>query len=362
MTTQKSLNLGLLLLLMTLLWSHIITGCAPSQDPAAETKEIILYNWEGDVPQSVLDSFIAEFHINIRYEAYESQEEALENIRAGQPYDVVALESRFIPYAVKEGLLAKLDYENILNFKNVSPNFRDLSYDPGNQYSIPYSWGVTGLVVRTDLIQKPVKRWSDLWDESNASKTAIWIGQPRETIAFTLKSLGYSANSENPRELEAALARLIELKRSLKYVEDFDLESAGPALASGEIFIAMGYSGDYQASLDEGLSVEFVLPEEGALLWGDNFVIPSNSPNKQLAELFINFLLRPEISAEIVNQKYYASANDASRAFIDTAILSNPSIYPDNEVLQNAEIILPLSEEGQRLYDEIWKKFLSAYP
>ena len=111
MTTQKKLKLGLHLLLMAVFWSPILTGCAPSQDP--ERKEIILYNWDGDIPQSVLDSFTAEFQINIRYEVYESQEEALENLRAGQLYDVVVLESRFIPLAVNEGLLAKLNYKNI---------------------------------------------------------------------------------------------------------------------------------------------------------------------------------------------------------------------------------------------------------
>ena len=104
------------------------------------------------------------------------------------------------------------------------------------------------------------------------------------------------------------------------------------------------------------------MPGEGALLWGDNFVIPANSPNKYTAELFINFLLRPEVSAEIVNQKYYASANDAARAFVAPAILNDPSIYPNQSVLQHAEIILLLSAEGQKLYDEIWQQFLDAGP
>jgi spermidine/putrescine transport system substrate-binding protein len=156
--------------------------------------ELILYNWENDTPQSILDSFTAEYGIKIRYEIYESQEEAIANIRAGDIYDVEVMESRFIPLLVNVGLLAELDYRNILNFKNISPNFRDLVYDPDNLHSIPYTWGTTGLLVRSDLMQSPIQRWSDLWDAHYYGKVGIWTGVSREAIALTLKSLGFSAN------------------------------------------------------------------------------------------------------------------------------------------------------------------------
>ena len=354
---RKKIRLGSCLIVL-LGAAVILAGCSPPNNRLAE--ELTIYNWEGDFPQSLLDAFTAEYGVKINYVTYESQEEAIENMRAGEVYDMVNLESRFLPLLIEEGLLAELDYANILNFKNISPNFRDLTYDPDNLYSIPYSWGTTGLIVRTDLVESPVTRWEDLWDEQYEGKAAIWIGQPRETLALALKSLGYSANSENPAELEAALKKLIALKPKLRFLEDYDPETAVPALASEEVVVAIGYSGDYQTGLEMGLAVEYVMPEEGALLWGDNFVIPANSPNKYTAELFINFLLRPEISAEIVNQKYYASANDAARAFVDPAILNNPSIYPSQTMLQNAEIILPLSAQGQKLYDEIWQRFLDA--
>jgi spermidine/putrescine transport system substrate-binding protein len=354
---HKRLCLGTVFLLIL---SILLASCASRQEHLAE--ELTIYNWEGDFPQSILDAFTAEFGVKINYVAYESQEEAIENIRAGEVYDVVVMESRFLPLLISNGLLAELDYTNILNFKNISPNFRDLTYDPENRYSIPYSWGTTGLMIRTDLVEAPVTRWGDLWDKRYEGRAAIWIGQPREVLAITLKSLGYSANSENPVELEKALARLIALKHHLRTLEDYDLETCAPALASGEIVIAVGYSGDYHISMDMGLAVEYIMPEEGALLWGDNFIIPANSPNKYTAELFVNFLLRPEISAEIVNQKYYASANDAARAFVNAEILNDPSIYPSSSVLQNAEIILPLGAQGQELYDEIWERFLNAPP
>jgi spermidine/putrescine transport system substrate-binding protein len=336
-------------------------SCTPTQPALA--KEIVLYGWVDEMPQSVLDRFTAEYGVKVRYETYVSQEEeAIDNMRAGQVYDVVVMENRLIPMLVKDGLLARLDFENILNFKNVSPDFRDLAYDSGNQYSIPYSWGTIALLVRTDLTTSPITRWADLWDPSYAGKVALWSDMPRESIALTLKSLGYSANSESPAELKAALKKLIALKPGLRFLNEFDPGSAAPALASGDVAIAMGYTIDFLDSKELGLPVEYILPEEGLLIWGDSFVISANSPNKYTAELFINYLLRPEISAEIVNQNHVSSTNEAADPFIDPQILNDPSVYPDAETLNKAEVILPLSAEGQKLYAEIWISFMEGNP
>ncbi len=198
----------------------LLAACSsPTPTPAPFANEITFYDWEEDMPQSVLDAFTAEYGIQVNYLTYESQEEAIQNIKAGQIYDVVVLESRYIPQMIQEKLLAKLDQRNLDN-TNLSANFRDLAYDPGNRYSLPYNWGTTGLVVRSDLVAEPVTRWADLWDSRYAGRTAYWFGQPREIIGLTLKSLGYSANSEKPEELEAALARLLELKPTIIQIED----------------------------------------------------------------------------------------------------------------------------------------------
>ncbi len=152
------------------------------------------------------------------------------------------------------------------------------------------------------------------------------------------------------------------LKPNLLFLDDFDPVSAAPALASGKVTLAVGYAGDFADSLKLGLQTAYVMPQEGAVLWGDNFVIPAKTHNKTGAELFINFLLRPEISAEIVNQKHYASANDAALKFIDPEIIKNPAIYPVLSELKNSEIILPLSAAGLKLYDDTWQRFLLVSP
>lgn len=343
-----------------------LAGCtatlSPQPTPTAEplAREIVFYDWVEDMPQSVLDAFTEEYGVSVKYLSYESQEEAIENIRAGQIYDIVVMESRFIPLLVRENLLAQLHQGNLSNSKNLSANFRELAYDPGNEYSIPYNWGTTGLVVRRDLVAEPVTRWTDLWDPLYAGKVGLWMGERREVIGLTLKSLGYSANSEDPAELEKALQRLIELKPYAMGLEEFDSYSSAGVLLSGQAVITMGYSSDFLEGSEQNPAIQYVLPEDGALLWNDTFVIPANSPNQSTAELLLDFLMRPKINAQIANGNQYATPNEAAYAFIEPGILNNPVIFPRNEDLANAELILPLTQTGQQLYDEIWERFTKA--
>lgn len=345
------------------LLSAFMAACAakPTPLPTATApslaKELVFYDWEEDMPQSVLDAFTEEYGVAIKYLVYESQEEAIEQVKSGQVYDVVVMESRFVPALIRENLLAEFDQWNLPNTKNLSPNFRELAYDPGNHYSIPYNWGTTGLVVRTDLTSKPVTHWSDIWDPQYAGRAGLWLGQRREVISLTLKSLGYSANSENPDELEAALERLLALKPHIVTLEEFDLANSSDVLASGQAVLSMGYAADVLYGSEENPNIEYILPEDGALIWNDTLTIPANSRNQYTAELFLNFLLRPEIGAQITNENLYAAPNEAAYPFIEPDILNNPVIFPTDEDLLNAELVLPLTVDGQKLYDEIWERF-----
>ena len=329
----------------------------PEPAPRPLARELIVYDWSDDLPQSVLDAFAREVGVTVIFKTYESQEAAIESMRAGQVYDVVVMSNDLVPALVADHLLAEIDFRNVPNFKNISANFLDLAYDAGNKHSVPYSWGTIGLIVRSDLVQVMPRRWADLWDTRYAGKVAVWALQ-RDLIAIALKSLGYSANSESPFELEAALQRLLTLKKNAVL---WDLnEALAPALTEGQAVLAYGWSYDAISGQEVNRAVRYILPDEGALLWGDNYVIPANSPNPYTAEVFVNFLLRPEISAQIVNETFYATANEAARPFIDPDVLTDPIVYPTTESLRNAEITLPLSPEGQKLYDDIWARFMAA--
>jgi spermidine/putrescine transport system substrate-binding protein len=321
---------------------------------------LILYNWAEYMPQSVLDAFTAEYGVKVTYLTYGSMEEAVAQVRTGQVYDVVVIENNNVRHLAEEGLLAEINYQNIPNFKNISLNFRDLAFDPGNQYSIPYDYGTTGLLVRSDLVEVPVTRWADLWDPRLGGKIAV---RPLayELIGISLKSLGYPLNSENPQELEAALQHLLELRPSLVFVEA-ETGKAIPTLLNGEAVIMIGWGNDALSARQENPAIGYVLPEEGTLLWGQSFVIPANSPHRETAELFLDFVLKPEISAQIANQNRYATANQAAYPLIDTEIFNDPIVFPPAETVKKSDWYLPLSPTGETLYAGIWERFLAAKP
>ena len=339
----------------------ILGSSLPLASCAAEPplpKELILYNWVDYMPQSVMDAFTNEYGITIKYVAYGSQEEVPESIEAGIAYDLVVLGPEFIPGLAEKKLLKTIDYRNIPNFKYVSANFRDLAFDPGNKYSIPFHWGTTGILVRTDRIKRPITSWKDLWDPAFAGKLGIWPIS-RSMIPITLKSLGYAANSENPAELEKVRQRLLELKPNAVIVSNME-STVVPLLESGEVDIAYGWAYDAMVAQESTVPIEYSIPQEGTILWTDHFFIPANANNPRGAELFLNFILQPETAALSVNESYYPLAVDGTEQYVRPEILHNPVIFPDKTQLQNAEITLPIHPDRKWIFDDIWADFVEG--
>jgi spermidine/putrescine transport system substrate-binding protein len=344
-----------LLFLVALIGSACTTA---SEETANIPVEIVFRNWDGDIDPQIYADFTAETGIQVRFLPYDIQEDAVDEIRAGQVFDVVVLENQLIPALVADELLAEIHYQNVPNFKNISANFRDLAYDPQNKHSIPYSWGSTGLVVRTDLVEDEVNSWSVFWDPRYQGKVMAWT-LSRYLIGATLQSLGYSLNSEVPAELDEAAQRLEELAPYI-ILRDWEPAVAAPGLVSGELVVAMGQADDVIESQRQGVVVEYIFPKEGGILWGDNFVIPANSLHQEAAEAFIDYLLRPEISAGIISETYYWLPNDPAMELIDPELRANTAIFPPEDILKRAEIMLPLTPEGETRYAQIWARFLAA--
>jgi spermidine/putrescine transport system substrate-binding protein len=331
-------------------------GCAQAAPPPPEA--ILYRDWEGAMPQEVLDAFTAETGIPVIYQTYETQEAVLEEMRAGQAFDVVVLDSALVPAAVREDLLARLRIHNMPNFKNISPNFRDLVYDPQNAHSVPYSCGTVGLVYLPELAGRPVHGWADLWDPAFAGRTIIWDSQ-REMLAIALKSLGYSANSENPAELEAAKYRLLALRENARMVA-WESAVSAPYMARGEVVLAVGHADEVMTGRQLGADIHFVVPEEGAIMWSDNWTVPANAPNPAAAEQLIDFFLRAEVSAQISSATFYWLPNDAALPLVDPEVRGNEAIFTGFESLRNAELLTHLSPQGERLYQRMWDDVLQA--
>jgi len=350
------------IMILSLIGLPACDGAAPSATAAPATQppasELIFYNWADYMPQSVLDDFTAETGIPVTYLTYDSMEEAAIQVAAGLPCDVAVLEYDVIPPLVAANALAEIDFRNVPNFRNISGDFRDLTFDPGNKHTVPFGYGTTGIVVRHDLVDAPITRWADLWDPRYAGKVAA---RPlfTELIGVAVKSLGRPLNTEDPQDLEAALQRLRDLQPIL--VDD-ETGNAIPTLLSGEAVLMVGWGKDALESRRQNRAIDYVLPAEGTLLWGDAFVIPARSPNQRAAERFVDFLLRPDIGARIINANQYATANAAAYPLVDPAILHDAIIFPPAEVFDKANWYQPLSAAGKQRYADLWKRFMADRP
>jgi spermidine/putrescine transport system substrate-binding protein len=345
----------------------LITACVPVAFPVSSTstslpqaQEIVFCDYPDDLPQTVLDWFSAETGIKVNYQAYAGGEEAIQMIKEKKNCDVITIGNDYIMELSQAGLLLELNKANLPNLKNISANFRDMVYDPQNLYTVPYIWGTTGLLFRSDLVQ--AARWSDLWDPRFQGKIGLWRSEPRDVIGITLKSIGFSVNSENPAEVNAAIDHLIELGPRVIFLDDDNQNSPAPYLKDGKIVMAIGWAGDAIRGRKANPAIRYIIPEEGSLVWGYNFVIPASSLKQEAAEKFLNYILRPEITAEITNSNFYANANQAAFSYIKPEILQDPVIFPSNDLLKKTEICLPLSPEGEKLYDLAWKRFLKTHP
>jgi spermidine/putrescine transport system substrate-binding protein len=338
-----------------------LAGCqfAPSRVSSSSVqRELVFLNWENDVPAAVLDQFEQEQGVKIVYRTYDSVEEAVQIIRSGERVDVANLDVRYIPVLKEAGWLLPIRQDRLPNYKYISTDFRFLTFDPENHYSIPYNWGITGLLVRTDLLSRPVTRWSDLWDEALSPQVALYRGEMRELVGIALKSLGYSVNTEDPAELEQAFQHLAELKRRAVFVEDLGLTTPLDLVLEGETPIAMAFAYDWVEAGEQTPDVSMVIPEEGTLLWYESFVVPQSCAERDAAELFLNFLMRPDITVEIANFNHYATPNMEAWKDISPEIRQNPLIFPDNAILEQAEMILPLSPQGEKRYQELWHRYM----
>lgn len=348
-------------LVLFLCLGAMLTFCqaVPTATPVGLAKQITLYNWPDYMPQEVLDAFKQEYGTEVIVQTYDSQEESLRQITSGAvQFDVAVVEYDSLPELIERNLLAEVDLRNIPNFQNIAADFRDLAVDPGNRHNIPYNWGTTGLIVRPDLVDAPVTRWADLWDPRHAGKIGL-REQPIEIISIALLSLGYPLNSEDPAQLEAALERLLEIKPSVTFISS-DTQEMLTALETGRVAILHGWNGDALIARENFPSIQYVLPSEGTMLWGETFVLSAHSANRYTSEVFIDYILRPQVSARIVEALYYPSANELASQWLPPGILNDPIIYPPHDYLTANRFYTPLSTDGKALYEEIWRRFTTA--
>jgi spermidine/putrescine-binding protein len=316
-----------------------------------------LYAWSEYVPQGLLDDFTKQTGIKVNYDTYSSNEELLAKLQAGASgYDLIIPSDYTIEIMIRQGMLDELDLSKIPNFANLGDSFKNLDFDPGNKYSVPYQWGTTGLVYDKSKVPFEPKRWADLWDPAFANRLVV-LDDGREILGVVLQMLGYSKNTTDQGQLDAAKQKLLELKPNIRL---FDSDSPHTALLNGEAWAGIIWNGDASLAYRENPNIVYICPEEGCGIWFDNLAIPKNAPHKDAAIKFINFILSPKASVLITEEFPYSSPNTAGLEYLKT---SDPQLYqsymdfsgtnPSKEFLAHATPIRDVGE-ATTIYDRIW--------
>ncbi len=335
----------------------VLASCNAQETPTPSTT-LRLLNWAGYLPDSVLEAYTSETGFAVDNIYYDNYDDAVAKIRNGDAVDVAVIGNDYVPGLIHEDLLAEIDYHNIPNFNNIAANFRDLALDPGNRHSVPWWWETTGILYRTDLGLPRPTRWADLWRAEYQGHVALW-DLPREGTMVALKALGFPANSEVPADLHRAREHLLALK-PYAVVPPSDVPTIAPYLAQGDVWVSFAWPFDLTKAQALGLAVDYVLPQDGSLLWGENLVIPRTALNKTAAEGFINFLLRPTISAEISLALAGNIPNEAALDLLPEAFLADPVVFPTEGDVQGAEVVLPVGETTNAYILETWGSFMAG--
>lgn len=348
----------------TLLLSSLFLGCGPKKDEEAtqdkNSNVLYVYNWGDYIDPELLTKFKEETGIDVKYDVYDTNEIMYQKLNSGNvSYDIVIPSDYMIEKMKEEDMLAKIDYSNIPNYKYIGEQFKNLAYDPTNEYSVPYMWGTVGIIYNTKRVSDPVDSWNILWNPKYKDQV-IMPDSVRDAMAVAEKKLGYSLNTENLDQIEDAKKELMTQKKDgliLAYMVD----QVKDAMVGGEASLAVAWSGDAVTMIERNPDLAYAIPKEGSNKWFDAIAIPKNAKHKENAEKFINFLCDPENAEQNVEYIGYSTPNTAAYDLLPEDIRDDKVAYPDEESLKNCEVFIDLPSKILRKYDEAWLEIKCVY-
>jgi spermidine/putrescine transport system substrate-binding protein len=324
---------------------------AAAADLGPIEKQLHIYNWSDYIAEDTVPNFEKEFGVKVTYDTYESNEEMVAKLQAGATgYDIVVPSGYIIPVMVAVDLVSPVSRKYITNWGNVSSIFQNLPTDPGNKYTVPWQWGTTGVAYRTDKVKTPIDSWAVFHDKQFARKMTM-MDDGREVIGSQLRYRGHSLNSTDPAELAQAKSDSINAKKNLKAYISAPVKAQ---LISGDVLIAQLWNGDTTQAKAEQPNLAYVIPQEGATIWGDSMVIPKSAPNKRAAHEWMNYVLRPEVGAALSEATGYGTPNAAA-----AKVMKDPVPYPTEEELKRLEYQVDLGKDTET-WDRIWTEIKSA--
>lgn len=337
---------------------------------SAQDRQLNIYNWSDYIDDSILTDFTAETGIKVTYDVFDSNE-LLETkmLAGGSGYDIVVPTGTFLGNQIKAGVFQKLDKTKLTNWENLDKGvLKHLSqYDPGNEHAFNYLWGTTGIGYNVEKIKEVLgedyapNNLDMIFDPAVASKLAdcgIYIlDTADEVFPAALNYLGINPDSDEREDFEKAAELLLKVR---PYIRKFHSSEYINALANGDICVAFGWSGDILQARDRaaeanaGVSVDYAIPKQGAMMWFDNFAIPADAPHVAEAHEFLNYMLRPEVIAKASNYVYYANGNEASKPLLNEDVIGDPAIYPDMETMEKLFTTSSKDQKVTRVRTRLW--------
>lgn len=338
----------------------VFTAACGAKETTGENGQVVVYNWGEYIDPETIEQFEEETGIKVVYDEFETNETMYPKVEAGaSTYDVICPSDYMIQKMIDNDLLAELNFDNMPNAKaNIGQQYWEQStqFDPENKYSVPYCWGTVGILYNKTKVDEPVDSWSILWDEKYKDNI-LMQDSVRDAFMVALKLNGNSMNTTDPEELAAARDLLISQK---PLVQAYVIDQVRDKMIGGEAALGVIYSGEAIYTQRENADLEYVVPKEGTNVWIDSWVIPKNAPNQENAEKFIDFMCQAEVALKNFEYITYSTPNDAARALIEDEDIRNSKIaFPDLSQFSHLETFTYLGEDGDALYNDMWKEVKS---
>lgn len=335
-----------------LLPTFLFAGCSKAN------KEVNVYNWGEYIDESIFSDFEKETGIRVNYTTFSSNETMYSVLKTGgSNYDVIIPSDYMISRLIDEGMLEKLNFENIPNYGLIDDKYKNLDFDPTGEYSVAYMSGVVGLIWNAAMIGEDITSWSALFDEKYAGQI-LMFDNPRDALGIALLYLGYSVNTTDEAELNAAY-ELLQQQKPL--VQAYVMDQIFDKLEGGEAAIGPYYAGDYLSMAENNPDLRFTVPEEGSNQFVDAMCVPKGAVNKENAELFINFMCSTDIAERNADWVWYTTPNkEVASEFGSTLDTETAAVmFPSDDILSRCEIFHNLPQATLDLYDALWIKLKS---
>lgn len=326
---------------------------------SGQLDQLYIYTWTQYTDTQLLTNFSVQTGMKVLADVYDSNDVMLAKLQAGGggTYSIIYPSDYMVQKMVNKGLLTEIKHDRLIGLDNLFPRFQNPSYDTNNRYSIPFNWGTTGLLYNSEVLKNPPEDWEYLWqNQPQLNQRITLLNDVREVMGAALRMLGYSYNSQDESQIKQAYEKLLALKPT---IAAFNTDAWQNQMLAGDLVLAMCYSADAIRVSKENPQLKYVIPRSGSSLWTDTIVIPKTAANFDGAYAWINFILQPEIAAQISQRLNVATPNRAGFEQLPHKIQNNSNLFPADSLIEKCERITPLGK-FEEVYERYWTQLTSG--